>query len=636
MSQKTIGKVSFINEAWVVAKIQFIYKDQNGDSKVSEKTGDITKSKNPKIVDPGELGVPDGSVIQLKVIVVAGKDQESETTFLYKKQNTLLANYHLSGYTFKSKLELTSVSEASWNNWSQNIVYKAPGEQESYFYPANRKELQSIIQQATEASVTLRSSGQRHSQPPLVTADNRSEAEEAPTGWLIDMSCYADLGPNQDQRIIMDPSGLKVSVNTGVREDELDAFLTKNNKMLRTVTAGGFFSLGGMTAVDVHGATIDAPIFAETASEFNIMGADGSITKIDDCTPASKDWKAIQFARVSLGALGIVTSVTIDIMERPWATTLSAGKASFNLANEQEFIAKFKELCATHTRMETFFIPYTNKYLALWWDIDENPTDKIPNQPQTLPDACELAHDDEYGAPYEGKLAEPIAEALGLAAQSSGDPSAASGLMDIAYFTIEGLFNKAAKIHSDLWLTKAARVMFMSYFLELPDLDDAGFSRAWQGLNAVTNRLNTSTDFLIAAPMEFRFIKGGDTALANTYTKTPGSTFINLDLIGFVKATESSEYPSAMLQFFADIEREWIALGGLPHNGKMYGFYDPNAAPGTFTPPFNPAFINELAKRRIDRISAFDAYRSQQDPAGRFSNAYVDAILGKGKNSQNA
>ena len=33
----------------------------------------------------------------------------------------------------------------------------------------------------------------------------------------------------------------------------------RHNLMLRTVTAGGFFSIGGMTGVDEHGGTIDAP-----------------------------------------------------------------------------------------------------------------------------------------------------------------------------------------------------------------------------------------------------------------------------------------------------------------------------------------------------------------------------------------
>jgi hypothetical protein len=59
--------------------------------------------------------------------------------------------------------------------------------------------------------------------------------------YLVDMSCYADLGPD---RVVLTQGKNQVTVNTGVREDELDAFLIKHNLMLKTVTAGGFFSLG--------------------------------------------------------------------------------------------------------------------------------------------------------------------------------------------------------------------------------------------------------------------------------------------------------------------------------------------------------------------------------------------------------
>jgi hypothetical protein len=66
----------------------------------------------------------------------------------------------------------------------------------------------------------------------------------------------------------------------------------------------------------------------------------------------------------------------------------------------------------------------------------------------------------------------------------------------------------------------------------------------------------------------------------------------------------------------------------MPHNGKMYGFYDPAGTPGSFTAPFNPGFLANLATRRADRIKAFDAYRQQRDPMGMFSNQYVAALLG--------
>jgi hypothetical protein len=71
-----------------------------------------------------------------------------------------------------------------------------------------------------------------------------------------------------------------------------------------------------------------------------------------------------------------------------------------------------------------------------------------------------------------------------------------------------------------------------------------------------------------------------------------------------------------------------MALGGAPHGGKIYGFYDPAGPAGSFSPPFNPAFIRDQAQRRAARTAAFDAYRAQRDPSGMFCNAFVHALLG--------
>jgi FAD/FMN-containing dehydrogenase len=565
------------------------------------------------------IGVPTNALaVTPYVSAIAGVSNRA-TPVVQNANNGRLATYDVDGVTWQF-----TVTPLPWANWARNIVHTMTVDGQYYFAPTGHDALRDIVHQAAAAGATLRVSGQRHSQPPLVTTDNRTAPN--PQQWLVDLSCYADLGPNGDQRIVL--NGDRVTVNTGVREDELDTFLTANNLMLRTVTAGGFFSLGGMTSVDVHGATVDAPIFAETASEFAIMGADGEVTVINATTPSEGGWAPLQFARVSFGALGIVTSVTVDVLPRPWATTLRPGKGQFTIPDQQTFIAQFKPLLASHDRIESFVNPYTNNFLALWWDIDGSPPVKTPNQKSTVPTACVLAGKDEFGAPYIGPT-EPVAELVLIKAQYSGSTTIASGTIDTGYLAIENFYNNAVAAYSDLWLTWASRVIFMSYFVELPAIDDAGLGKAWQGLNAVITRLQASNDFLLVAPLEFRFVRGGDSALSGTYTTTPNATFVNLDMIGYVKATPASEYPNELLSFFADIERAWVALGGSPHNGKMYGFYDPGQPPGTFSPPFNPAFLRKLASDRATRVQAFDAYRRTRDPNGLFGNDFVSALLGR-------
>lgn len=617
-----VERIGCLNNGIFMMSFSVQWSDSNGNWHTSDWNSGIFDNGLYRVSPSlSSIGVPADAVGVAPYVSASGGASHRGEPLVQPASNGRLAAYEVTGIT-----QDFQVRPLPWRNWAQNVVHTMPIDGEYYFSPTNRTELQEIIRQAVQAGVTVRVSGQRHAQPPLVTDDNRVAPN--PGHWLIDLSCYRDLGPGGDQSIVLQAAEGKVTVNTGVREDELDAFLTANNMMLRTVTAGGFFSLGGMTAVDVHGATIDAPIFAETCSAFSIMGPDGQVKTIDAQTPPVNGWSPLRFARVSVGALGIVTSVTVDVMQRPWANTLRSGKDTQIICNdENEFIARFKPLLASHDRVETFFNPYNNHFLALWWDVASAPSPQTPNLTSDVPDACVLAEENVFGAPYLIPM-EFILEPLLIEAQYARSSFTASLVISTGYIAVESFFDQAAAVYSDLWLTKASRVIFMSYFIELPSLDDAGLARAWQGLDAVRARLAGSTDFLIVAPMEFRFIRGGDTALAGTYTENPGATFINLDLIGYVPAVAASEYPDSLLHFFADIERAWVGLGGMPHTGKMFGFHDPNQPAGTFSPPFNPAFLKDLATRRGARTQAFDSYRRTCDPNGVFYNSFVAALLG--------
>ena len=136
----------------------------------------------------------------------------------------------------------------------------------------------------------LRVSGQRHSQPPLVVEDNRGDASSAQDGQdlLIDLACYArDLGPHADQRIMLDPSGKNVPPSTpGSARTSARRVPDRPQQNASDGHRGRLFHrIGGMTAVDVHGGTVDAPIFAETASAFTIMGPERNVTTTTNIWP---------------------------------------------------------------------------------------------------------------------------------------------------------------------------------------------------------------------------------------------------------------------------------------------------------------------------------------------------------------
>lgn len=544
------------------------------------------------------------------------------------------------------RCELEMATAPIWENWSGNIKHVPALDNGTYYYtPKNRNELIMMLADArAKGAASIRVSGQRHSQTPLVADDNRSNPPNTANTYIVDMSCYVDIG---DQGMVMGPGPNQVTVNPGIREDALDAFLSKNNQMLKTVTAGGFFSIGGMTAVDVHGGTVDGPIFADTASSFTVMNGDGVEHVIDANSPLVNGWSPLQFARVSLGGLGIVTRIVLDVLPRPYATTLKGEVKNYLCKDKAEFISTFRPLLtgpSKHDRMEVFYTPYAaaanlpfpvslDNFLVLSWDVINDPDKKIPNESVTPQTACSLAGADEYGAPYVSGIKHYTLPSIRASQYYSSaydpvhiPPIPPSGFAKIAMDVIESSAEAANQVYSDLWLTESAQVIFMSYFIELPDLDEKGLAKVWDGLAVVGDRTIKQDAFHIAAPLEFRFVKSGSTAMSGSYS-TKQSYFINLDLIGWIEPTPAAEYPAKLLQFFADVERDWVAMGGLPHNGKMYGFYDPNLPVGSHSAPFNRNFLSMLRKLRGERLTAFNAYRKVSDPNNLFYNDFLRQLL---------
>jgi FAD/FMN-containing dehydrogenase len=450
--------------------------------------------------------------------------------------------------------------------------------------------------------------------------------------FLIDLSCYADLGDGTARMVI---NGTTVTVNTGVREDELDTFLGQHQLMLKTVTAGGFFSLGGMTAVDVHGATVEAPIFAETASAFSIMGPDGVVTTIDANSPSENGWSPLQFARVSLGMLGVVTSITLEVLPRPHVNTLTGGITEGNWNDEADFVKELGALLKSKTRVEALFNPYADglivkQFVVCWWNVASGSGGAYA--PADIENACKLAGDGVYGAKLLSPLAEFAAEEVGLGAQDATGTFSATTVTALAVKVIKDDVKAANSKGSDLWLKEVPRATFMSYFVELPDLDAAGLGLVFRALKSVGSKMFVDNGFHMAAPLEFRFLRSGNSALAGTYSSKPGGSYVvNFDLVAFVAENATGDglaFTDKMKQLFAAIERDWVGMGGSPHNGKLYGFYDPNGAAGNYSEPFNRGFLTYLRQQRTARLQAFNAYRQKRDPQGMFHNEFLTLLTG--------
>ena len=109
MPIQKIGKISLKNSGGFVARIQISFIDDNGEKQLTGQSGDIPLGQT-KTVDPGDMGVPDGSMVYMHAFVVWGTDNEARRQFVYEKGNTSCANYVITGTTLNNDLGLVDIS----------------------------------------------------------------------------------------------------------------------------------------------------------------------------------------------------------------------------------------------------------------------------------------------------------------------------------------------------------------------------------------------------------------------------------------------------------------------------------------------------------------------------------------------
>src|SRR5271166_2027378 len=195
MPIRQVERIGCVNHGIFVMNFSIQWLDNQGNWNTSGWNSGNFEWGQYKVSPPlSSIGVPTNALgVTPYVQAILGQSNRG-TPLVQNAGNGRLAAYDVDGTTLNF-----TVTPLPWRNWAQNIVHILTVDGEYYFRPTGRDELRDIVLRAAAAGATLRVSGQRHSQPPLVAADNRTEP--SPTRWLIDLSCYSDLGPNGDQRI---------------------------------------------------------------------------------------------------------------------------------------------------------------------------------------------------------------------------------------------------------------------------------------------------------------------------------------------------------------------------------------------------------------------------------------------------
>ena len=169
-------------------------------------------------------------------------------------------------------------------NWAGNQAFHS----RRFFEPKSVEELAEIVRRSASISAL----GTRHSFNQLAdtTSDHVSLARlEIPIG--------------------LDRDAGTVTVGGAQRYGELCTFLESEGFALANLASLPHISVAGSCATGSHGSGVRNPNLASAAVALEIVRADGEVERIDRATPAD----ALHGAVVSLGALGVVSSVTLDI-----------------------------------------------------------------------------------------------------------------------------------------------------------------------------------------------------------------------------------------------------------------------------------------------------------------------------------
>lgn len=174
-------------------------------------------------------------------------------------------------------------------NWAGNLEYRARRLHE----PATVEELQDVVRDSS----SLRALGSRHSFNEIANT----------TGDLVSLARLPRI-------VDIDPDARTVTVDGGIRYGELCQPLHDAGYAIHNLASLPHISVAGACATATHGSGNRTGCLATAVTAMDIVRANGEIARFS----RAADPDALAGAAVSLGALGVVARLTLDIEPAYW------------------------------------------------------------------------------------------------------------------------------------------------------------------------------------------------------------------------------------------------------------------------------------------------------------------------------
>ena len=433
---------------------------------------------------------------------------------------------------------------AGWHNWAGNVT-ASPSRIAA---PATAEEVAAEVRRAAEDGLTIRMTGSGHSFTPTAVSD----------GVLLNPGRLTAIRS-------VDAAAGTVTVEAGCPLHVLNAELLARGLSLANMGDIQVQTVAGATQTGTHGTGRDLGGMAAQVAGLELVLADGRVVTCSAQNPTVAEVSLFDAARVGLGALGVVTAITFDVVP---AFLLEAREEPMSWS---QVISQLDELTADNEHFEFYWFPHSEGCLTKRNNRSDGPARPLPRWRYWLDDeflsnsvfnlTCQLGR----------RMPSIIPTVNSMAAKALGSRT----YTDAAYKVF----------------TSPRRVRFKEEEYAVP-------RAALSDVLAEVKSLFQRRDWRISFPIEVRVTPGDDLWLSTAYGRD--SAYIAIHVF----------HSSPHEEYFGDVESIMTAVGGRPHWGKMHT-RDADYLAGVY--PKHGDFV---------------AVRDALDPDRRFGNAYLTQVLG--------
>ena len=379
---------------------------------------------------------------------------------------------------------------------------------------------------------------------------------------FTDIACTDDVMLRLDSLDdIVSLTGPLAEVQAGITLHRLGAELALRGLAMENQGDIDRQQLAGAISTATHGTGANYPNLSAQVHSLTLVGADGEARELSD----TSDPEAFRAARAGLGALGVITRITLRCVPLFTLKRLDRPRAL------EETLAELDELVDSNDHFEFYGFPYTGRVMTRESERSDRAT--------------------EPTEPWKRWVNDVVAE--------NAIPSAIFRLGRAAPRAIPALSRRIVPLmQPSVTIDHAYRVYASRRNIPFTEMEygiprEAGAEAVRRLVDLIERRR-----LPVGMPYEVRFTKGDDAYLSTAAGRD--TCYIA------VHQYRGMDFDS----YFRGVERIMDDYGGRPHWGKRH---------------FQTA--TTLAPRYPD-WEAFQAVRRRLDPDGVFANDYTDRVLG--------